>query len=105
MWIRACTTAVANVWFGRPLGFVVTPKTRRAVGGFPWRLVLPQLVATVVLVSAAAVGAVRLLTGTQTSTIGTAVNLAWVGYDLVVLSVIFRAARYRAPEPAEELVS
>jgi cellulose synthase (UDP-forming) len=105
VWIRACTTAVANVWFGRPLGFVVTPKTRRTTGGFPWRLVLPQLAATLVLVLAAVVGVVRLVTGTQPSTVGTGVNLLWVGYDLVVLSVIFRAGRYRAPEPAEELVS
>jgi cellulose synthase (UDP-forming) len=96
---------VANVVLGRPLGFVVTPKTRRAVGGFPWRLVLPQLVAVVVLVVAAVVGVARLVFGSASSTIGTAVNLAWVGYDLVVLSVIFQAARYRAPEPAEELVS
>jgi cellulose synthase (UDP-forming) len=105
LWIRACTTAVANVVLGRPLGFVVTPKTRRAVGGFPWRLVLPQLVAVVVLVVAVVVGVARLATGSASSTIGTAVNVAWVGYDLVVLSVIFQAARYRAPEPAEELVS
>ena len=27
LWIRACWTAAANVWFHRPLGFVVTPKT------------------------------------------------------------------------------
>jgi cellulose synthase (UDP-forming) len=104
VWIRACTTAVANVWFGRPLGFVVTPKTRQATAGFPWRPVLPQVVATVVLAVAAVVGVVRLVTGTQASTVGTGVNLLWVGYDLVVLSVIFRAGRYRAPEPAEELV-
>jgi len=105
LWIRACTTVVANVVLGRPLGFVVTPKTRQAVGGFPWRLVLPQLAAVTVLVVAAVVGVVRLWTGSAPSTIGTAVNLAWVAYDLVILSVIFQAARYRAPEPAEELVS
>ncbi len=38
-------------------------------------------------------------------TIGTFVNVARVAYDLVVLSVIYQAAAYRAPEPIEELVS
>jgi cellulose synthase (UDP-forming) len=104
LWIRACVTAAANVFLGRPLGFVVTPKTRQAAGGFPWRLVLPQLVAFVVLVVACVVGVVRLWTGSATSVIGTGVNVAWVAYDLVVMSVIFRAAAYRAPDPAEELV-
>jgi cellulose synthase (UDP-forming) len=103
LWIRACWTAAANVWFGKPLGFVVTPKTRQATGSFPWRLVLPQLTAVVILVLACIVGAIRLWAGTTNAVLGTAVNVAWVGYDLVVLSVIFKAARYRAPEPSEEL--
>ena len=105
LWIRACWTAAANVFLGRPLGFVVTPKTRQAGGGFAWRLILPQLVATVVLVLACGIGVVRLWTGSATSTIGTFVNVAWVAYDLVVMSVIYQAAAYRAPEPIEELVS
>ncbi|NHA68152.1 glycosyltransferase [Phycicoccus sp. CMS6Z-2] len=99
LWIRACTTAAANVFLKRPLGFVVTPKTRTAGGGFPVRLVWPQLLATVVLVLAAIAGVVRLWTGAADSVIGTGVNLAWVVYDLVVMSVIFQAALYRAPEP------
>ncbi len=28
LWIRACTTAIGNVYFGRSLGFVVTPPDR-----------------------------------------------------------------------------
>ena len=32
LWIRACWTAAANVWFHRPLGFVVTPKTAMTRG-------------------------------------------------------------------------
>jgi cellulose synthase (UDP-forming) len=99
LWIRACWTAAANVFLSRPLGFVVTPKTRQEAGGFPWRLVMPQLVACVVLVLACVVGVVRLWTGSATSTIGTGVNVAWVVYDLVVISVIFQAAAFRAPEP------
>ncbi|WP_110182406.1 glycosyltransferase family 2 protein [Nocardioides solisilvae] len=99
LWIRACTTAAANVFLRRPLGFVVTPKTRQAGGGFPWRLIWPQLLATVVLVTACVVGVVRLWTGSATSTIGTAVNVVWVGYDLLVMSVIYQAALHR---PSDE---
>ena len=104
LWIRACVTAAANVLFGKPLGFVVTPKTRQARGGFPWRLILPQTVAVAVLVLACAIGVLRLWTGASTSTIGTFVNVAWVAYDLLVMSVIFRAAAFRAPETDDQKV-
>ena len=105
LWIRACTTAAANVFLERPLGFAVTPKTRQERGGFPLRLVWPQLTATVVLVLACVVGVVRLWTGAADSAIGTGVNVVWVAYDLLVMSVIFRAALYRAPDPEEEHVA
>jgi cellulose synthase (UDP-forming) len=104
LWIRAVTTAVANVWFGRPLGFVVTPKTRQAEQPFPWRLILPQLVAAVVLVLACVIGVIRLLVGAEDSGVGVLVNVVWVAYDLVVMSVIIQAARYRPSTPTEELV-
>jgi cellulose synthase (UDP-forming) len=108
LWIRACVTAARNVWFGHPLGFVVTPKTRQAGGGFPVRLVLPQLVTFAVLLLACVVGVVRLWAGSATSVVGTAVNITWVAYDLLVMSVIFEAALYRAPEDidnSKELVA
>lgn len=105
LWIRACTTALANVVLHRPLGFVVTPKTRQAADGFPWRLVWPQLLATVVLVAACVIGVVRLWTGAATSTIGTLVNVVWVAYDLLVMSIIYRAALYQPADQAEELES
>ena len=105
LWIRACTTAVANVFFGRPLGFVVTPKTRQARTPFPWRLIVPQTVAVGVLLLACVVGVLRLWTGASNAPVGTFVNIVWVAYDLVILSVIFRAAAFRAPEPTEELVA
>jgi cellulose synthase (UDP-forming) len=97
LWIRACWTAAANVWFNRPLGFVVTPKTTAtdAPRPFPWRLVAPQLVAAVLLVLAIVVGAVRLWNGSADSVIGTGVNTLWVAYDLLILSVIWKAALYR----------
>jgi len=93
VWIKATVTAVANVWWGRPLGFAVTPKVRGSTSG-AWRLVLPQLSAIVLLVVAAVVGVVRASAGLAPWP-GTAVNLLWVGYDLVVLSVIVTGLRYR----------
>ena len=101
VWITACWTAFANVVLHRPLGFVVTPKTtsrgRRPV---PWRAVWPQAAAAVLLVVAACVGLVRLSTG-HADLGPTLVTLAWVVYDLVVLSVIARAARYTGPSPTK----
>jgi cellulose synthase (UDP-forming) len=94
LWIRACTTAVANVWFGRSLGFVVTPKTRSDGGGVPWRLVRPQLIAIVLLLVAGVLGVVRWAQG-ELNALPTAVNLIWIAYDVVVLSVVVRAVRYR----------
>jgi cellulose synthase (UDP-forming) len=98
LWIRACTTAVNNVWFGRSLGFVVTPKTRQQ-GGPPWRLILPQLVAMGLLLLAGVVGAVRMAVG-QADVLSTSVNMVWIVFDLLVLSVVVRAALYRGFEPA-----
>jgi cellulose synthase (UDP-forming) len=96
LWIRACWTVAANVWFHRPLGFVVTPKTATAQDRpFPWRLVWPQLLAAILLLVAVVIGGVRLLTGSADSVIGTGVNTLWIAYDLLVLSVIWRAALYR----------
>jgi cellulose synthase (UDP-forming) len=102
LWIRACTTAVGNVFFGRSLGFVVTPKERQQGGGIPWQLIRPQLIAMGVLVAAAVIGLIRLWLGLAPTAQGTWVNLVWVVYDLVVLSVVIEAARYRGPANVEE---
>lgn len=96
VWIRACTTAFANVVLGRPLSFAVTRKDGRDPRGVPWGQIWPQLTAIVVLTIALAIGVVRVFLGTADGT-GTLVNTAWVLYDLVVLSVIVQAARYRGP--------
>ncbi|MFK0074383.1 glycosyltransferase [Arthrobacter woluwensis] len=96
VWIRACWTAVANVFFGRPLSFAVTKKDGRDTRGIPWREIWPQLTAIAVLVLALVIGVVRVIAGTADGT-GTLVNTAWVCYDLLVLSVIIQAARYRGP--------
>lgn len=91
-WIKACTTAARNVWFGRPLGFAVTPKARQD-GGPGWSLIRPQLIVMVLLVIAAVVGIVRLATGLN-EPLGTLVNVFWVVFDLIVLSVLIKAVKY-----------
>jgi cellulose synthase (UDP-forming) len=92
-WIRACLTAAGNVWFGRPLGFAVTPKFRQD-GGPRWSLIRPQLVVMALLGAALVIGVVRLALGLN-EPVGTLVNVAWVAFDLVVLSVLVKAVKYK----------
>jgi cellulose synthase (UDP-forming) len=94
VWIKSCTTAFRNVYFKRPLGFAVTPKTRQNQEAVPWHLIRPQLVAMTVLVVASFIGIVQLYRG-SVSVLGVGVNLFWVLFDLVVLSVVIQAVRYR----------
>jgi cellulose synthase (UDP-forming) len=100
-WIKSCTTAARNVWFGRPLGFAVTPKARQD-GGPSWSLIRPQLVVMVLLVLALIVGLVRLAVGLN-EPVGTLVNVAWVAFDLVVLSVLIKAVKYEGFVPDERI--
>lgn len=101
VWIKACWTATLNVWFGRPLDFAVTKKDGRDDRGIPFRQIWPQLTAMVVLVLAMAIGVGRVIVGVADA-MGTTVNVLWVIYDLVVLSVILQAAFYRGfTEPTE----
>lgn len=94
LWIKAVLGTVRNVYFGRDLPFVVTPKTRQ-VGGSHFGLVRWQVVAMLALVSAAITGLVRLALGINDDIGGVSVNLLWVGYDLAALSVVIRALRFR----------
>ncbi|EQM72789.1 glycosyltransferase family 2 protein [Microbacterium maritypicum] len=96
VWIRACWTAFANVALGRPLSFAVTRKDGRDPRGIPWGQIWPQITAMAMLAIALIIGITRVIIGTADGT-GTIVNTAWVLYDLVVLSVIIQAARYRGP--------
>jgi cellulose synthase (UDP-forming) len=106
LWIRATWTAFANVWFERPLGFVVTPKTKQERARPPWRLVWPQLTAMALLALSAVVGTVRFLLGTADfDLLSLVVNLFWVLFDLVILSVVISAATYTGPESEEEKVT
>ncbi|AHC25037.1 MULTISPECIES: glycosyltransferase family 2 protein [Mycobacteriaceae] len=98
VWIRACTTAFRNVYFGRPLGFAVTPKTKQSSDSIPWHLVKWQLAAMALLVTASVIGIVQLYFG-AISVLGVGVNLFWVLFDVVILSVVFHAVRYRGHEP------
>jgi cellulose synthase (UDP-forming) len=100
-WIKACTTAARNVWLGLPLGFAVTPKARQS-GGPSWSLIRPQIVVSVLLVVSLAIGMARLAMGIS-EPLGTLVNVVWVGFDLVVMSVLFRAVRYRGFVPEERI--
>ena len=47
---------------------------------------------------AALVGVVRMVVG-QAPVLSTCVNMVWIVFDLLVLSVIVRAARYKGSEP------
>ncbi|WP_284535347.1 glycosyltransferase family 2 protein [Nocardioides sp. T2.26MG-1] len=99
VWIKSFTSAFGNVFLGRSLDFAVTPKTRQEVDRPPWHLVRPQLLAMAALVVAAIIGVVRVGTG-HAGAAGTAFNIAWIGFDLAIFSVIIKAARYRGFDPA-----
>ncbi|VTR78244.1 glycosyltransferase family 2 protein [Cellulomonas hominis] len=101
VWIKAVWTAAANVWFKRPLGFAVTPKVRPDGAPSQWRLVWPQLLAMVLLGVSVVIGIVRAALGLSWW-VGTAVNIVWVVYDMVVLSVVVQALRYRGYTPAAD---
>ena len=96
VWIWATVSAIANVWFHRPLGFVVTPKTRQNVGR-QWRLIMPQITVSAILVIAAVIGVGRFVLGAG-EPIGTMVNVAWVAFDLVILGVMIPAARHKGSQ-------
>ena len=94
VWIKACLTAGANVYLGLPLNFAVTPKAgthadRLELGKVRW-----QIVAAAALAAAIVVGLVRLVV-LHAEPIGTLVNVGWVTYDLVAMSVLVGALRYR----------
>ena len=98
VWISSFTTAFGNVFLGRELDFSVTPKVRPTTGP-QWHLIKPQHIVMGVLVLAAVVGIIRLAVG-QATVLGTSVNLVWVVFDLVIFSVLIRAALYRGYKPS-----
>jgi cellulose synthase (UDP-forming) len=102
LWIKAVTSAIGNVFFGRKLGFVVTPKTRQ--GGVHLSLVRPQLIAMGILCFAIVWGLARLALGFTDQAIPILVNVFWACYDLVALSAVLDAATYQpAPEESDTI--
>ena len=101
LWIKACSTAAANVFGGVPLNFAVTPKSGTRSQGLRLGIIRWQIVAAVALVAAVVAGIIRLVVA-GAEPVGTLVNLGWVGYDLVALSVLVGAVRYRGYKPDEE---
>lgn len=101
VWLKACSTAFTNVVLRIPLGFAVTPKTRPSTNGPQWHLIKTQLAVMALLVVAIIVGAIRLFVN-GAEPIGTAVNIAWAIYDLMVLSVLFQAATFTGYDPVAE---
>lgn len=101
VWIKACYTAAANVWAGRPLGFAVTPKANTQSTRIQWGLIGWQLAASIALVISIVVGTIWLVVG-HAEPIGTLINLAWVIFDLVSMSALVGAVRYRGFQETEE---
>ncbi len=101
VWIQACVSAAANVLGGRPLNFAVTPKVGTRARQWDLSRIRWQIAMAVALVVAVVAGVVRLVFQ-QAEVIGTLVNIGWVGFDLVALSVLVGAVRYRGYSEAEE---
>ncbi len=104
-WIKACTTAAVNVWFGLPLHFAVTDKTRpTGRARFPVRLIWPQLMFMVLMVAAVVGGfffvllSVDLPLGPRLSWLGWGINTAWISFYFVELTAIVNGARFRMPD-------
>ena len=104
VWIKAVISAFNNVYRGRPLAFAVTPKARQDSGGpawRAWRLVKYQLAAAVLLIAAMIAGIVR-LTEEHAAVLATVISLVWAVFDMLLLSVIIGAARYRGYQPGKD---
>ncbi len=99
IWIKAVTSAVGSVYFGRKLGFVVTPKTRQQ--GASLHLIRPQLAFMVLLSLAVVVGLGRIAFASDPDLVPIVVNILWALYDILALSAVLVGALYR---PAEEPV-
>ncbi|WP_298816306.1 glycosyltransferase family 2 protein [Chloroflexus sp.] len=97
LWIKAVVTAAGNVWFGKKLGFIVTPKTRqhgRYFGLVRWQIAMMALLAVSIVI-----GLGQLALGWRNDGLPVLVNVFWAVYDLIMLSVVIDAAMY---QPSEE---
>ena len=78
-----------NVYFHRPLSFVVTPKTRVKSASF--RFVMVQIILMILLVAAVTYGLLGLAVGLRHDGVAVLANVFWATYDLLLLSVVIRA--------------
>lgn len=101
IWIKAVTSAAGNVWLGRKLGFVVTPKERQ--GGVSLSIIRPQLIVMVLLVAASIYGLTRMLLGLDDNRVAILINVGWSIYDLAALGVLVVAVRYRPKSTGNDL--
>lgn len=92
LWITAVTSVIGNVYFGRKLGFVVTPKTRQA--GVSLSVVRWQIAMMALLTGAIVYGVARVLAGSTAHWFSVLVNVFWSCYDLAMLGVVLGAVRY-----------
>jgi len=104
LWITAVISACENVWFGKKLGFVVTPKTRPGGGITYYGLVRTQIITMIILALAAFWGLARLALGVTDDGWPILINVLWIAYDLVMLSAVLDAAAFQPyqdfePEP------
>ena len=93
VWIQSVTSAIANVYFGKKLGFAVTSKTRQT--GISVRLIQWQLVFMAATVAAIIYGVASIALGRSDAVVSVLVNVAWAIYNLVLVSVVVWAALYR----------
>jgi cellulose synthase (UDP-forming) len=91
LWIQA----VVSVLTGAKLTFDVTPKQRRSGNYLP--LVWPQITVIILSSIASIYGIYSVATGINQNLTGVLVNIFWCGYNIVLLSVIVRAALYKPP--------
>ena len=103
LWIKAVWTAVMNVYFGRKLGFVVTPKTRQK-SAVHLNLIQWQLVAMAALIISACFGLARLAIGATDDGLPIVINLLWICYDLLMLSACLDAVVFK-PEESEDVTA
>jgi cellulose synthase (UDP-forming) len=101
VWIASCTTTFNNVVLRIPLAFAVTPKERTAAVRSPWHLVRPQLTVMALLFAATVVGIINLVVF-DGDPLGTGVNVFWAFFDVLILSVVIGAVRYRGYRPTME---
>jgi cellulose synthase (UDP-forming) len=82
--------AVLSVFTKRPIDFKVTPKQRQS--GIYLNLVIPQLIVSILTILGLLWCLMRLAMGTLTDLPLYAANAGWAIYNLLLLSVIIRAA-------------